>query len=146
MKLYSRRAFLFLFAGSGSACATVGGVLPAVGVSQRAWLHGTTVVVWNATTDGMPINVFVDQALVYRALPPGERWAGNFGGGVTLFYAANYRNSLVITASAGGAAIEGTRVDISADVYGNSHRTVAIYVRGDRQHGYRMDPPRWSSY
>ena len=139
MKKWLAAAVFVLLAVSSSACATVG-------VSQRAWLHGTTVVVWNATTDGVPINVFVDQALVYRALPPGERWAGNFGGGATIFYAANYRNSLVITTSVCGTTIKGKRVDVYADVYGNSHRTVAIYVRGDRQRGYWMDSPDGYAY
>lgn len=130
---------LVLAAFGGSACASVG-------VRQRLWLYGTTVIVWNATDDGAPIDVFVDQALVRSALPRGDRWAGNFGSGVTVFYEAGTQRSHVITASIGGTAVEGARVDIYADVYGNSHRTAAIYVRGDRVHGYRMDPPRWAAY
>ena len=137
--IFLRLLVLALLAAFVPACATVG-------ISQRAVLHGTTVVVWNSTDDGAPITVFVDQQLVQRDLPHGERWSHNYAGGFALFYDAGYRNSLVITANVGGVVLEGARVEVYADVYGNSHRTVALYVRGNRRQGYRLEPPRYYAY
>lgn len=214
--------------------------------SQRAWLRGTKVVVFNATYDQRPIRIILDEKNVDRVLGPGEHWSASFGGGLPIVYTSNQRISLVITAkgcdsqptrltvappdwardesflgaenilaatpgaNAGasrltlsddylesrpsepelkkrveeikkfldhqlggkrmkrelddwfkaaknvglafngldcnGPDIEGVRVDFNVDSWNESHRAIAIYIRGDRARGYVMEPPRWIAY
>lgn len=138
MKTLRMIVVLSALAVSSSACATTIGN---IGVSQRIYLRGTTVLVFNATDDAKPVRVFVDSAFV-KVLPYGENWSHTFCGGGAIFYEQGCRGYLVVTVA--GGDIQGARVEISGDY--NQHRTAAIYVRGDGVNGYRLDPPRYSAY
>ncbi len=198
--------------------------------SQRAWLHGTKVVVFNATYDCTPLRLLLDDKTIDKVLKCGDPWSASFGGGLPIVYTSNQQISLVITAKGcdtnptrlvvvppdwardesflgaltmtdeylnsrpsrpelkkrveeikkfldhqlggkrmkgeisdwfkaakkiglaftgldcNGPDIEGVRVDFNVDSYNESHRAIAIYIRGDRARGYVMEPPRWIAW
>lgn len=200
-----------------------------VSFSQRAWLRGVKVVVFNATYDCTPLRLLLDDESVDKVLRCGEPWSARFGGGSPLVYTSN-QISLVITAKGcdsqptrlvvsppdwagdltflgtltltpeylesrpsepelkkrveeikkfldhqlggkrmkrelnewfkaakkvglafqgldcNGPDIEGVRVVFNVDSWNESHRAIAVYIRGDRNRGYVMEPPRWIAY
>jgi hypothetical protein len=59
-----------------------------VGVSQRLYMDGTTVVVVNDTRKS--VRVFVNGTPITTLRPDGEPWRGRFGGGVWPFYSTTY--------------------------------------------------------
>ncbi|MEK7195334.1 MAG: hypothetical protein AAB655_01420, partial [Patescibacteria group bacterium] len=45
-----------------------------------------------------------------------------------------------------GGEIEGVRVNLTLDSYNTYRRSVALYIRGDKQSGYRIDNPSRYAY
>lgn len=128
---------LVLLAIAVSACA-------AINVQQHVWMPGTTLEVVNSADQ--PFDVFLDDRLVRSALPVGAMWSARFFSGLGIVLDAGARRSSVVTIRFNNTIIRGARVEMYADAYTASSRTIAIYVRRDERGGYRMDGPGWSAY